>query len=239
MNAPPPPPRYVAIAEALRARILAGDWPPGHPIPTEASLMAEFGCSRMTVYRALWGLAEAGLITRRRRAGSHVAAPRREEAVFGIHDIEAEIARSGAPYRYERLSRVLRPAGRAERARLGLSRPAEVLALGARHFAGPRAFVLEDRLIHLAAVPAARSESFATVPPGRWLLSHVPWNEAEHRISAEPAGAFEAAALAIPRGAPLLVLARRTWSGEVPVTAVRLCYPGPDYALVGRFRPGG
>ena len=57
------------ILTELRENILRGDWRPGHRIPFEHQLMARYGCSRMTVNKALSELAQADLIERRRRAG--------------------------------------------------------------------------------------------------------------------------------------------------------------------------
>ena len=34
------------------------------------------------------------------------------------------------------------------------------------------------------AVPDAAKQDFSIVPPSTWLVDHVPWTEAEHRISA-------------------------------------------------------
>ena len=51
MSAAParPVPRYVEIREQLERAIVSGDWPPGHRLPSEMELAAEFGCARMTV----------------------------------------------------------------------------------------------------------------------------------------------------------------------------------------------
>ncbi|MCY0152430.1 GntR family transcriptional regulator [Hoeflea alexandrii] len=54
-------------AEVLR-RINAREWKPGDFIPNESELSVEFGCARATVNRALRGLAESGLLDRRRKA---------------------------------------------------------------------------------------------------------------------------------------------------------------------------
>ncbi|HEU6442679.1 MAG TPA: GntR family transcriptional regulator, partial [Microvirga sp.] len=61
------------IRRDIEGKIMSGEWPPGHRLPYEHELMAEYGCSRMTVSKVLSGLAVQGLITRRRRAGSVVA----------------------------------------------------------------------------------------------------------------------------------------------------------------------
>ena len=62
-------PRYMALAEALRARIAGGDPAIGELLPTEHALCETYGVSRHTVREALRLLAESGLIARRRGGG--------------------------------------------------------------------------------------------------------------------------------------------------------------------------
>ena len=90
-----------ASSPTSASAILSGDWPPGHRIPFEHELSAEYRCSRMTVNKALSQLAKTGLIERRRRSGSFVARPRSQAAILEIHDIKAEVQALGLPYRYE------------------------------------------------------------------------------------------------------------------------------------------
>jgi GntR family transcriptional regulator, histidine utilization repressor len=230
-------PLHARIRAEVKARIVSGEWPPGHRIPFEHELTAAYGCSRMTVSRALIELAEAGLIERRRKAGSFVRRPPAQSAVLEIHDVAAEVASLGAAYGYARHSRVRRGASARDAARLGVARGAPVLALTCLHQADGWPFCLEDRLIHLAAAPEAAQVSFARTPPGAWLLARIPWTAAEHRIRATEAGdAFQA--LFIEVGAPCLVIERRTFAGDLPVTHVRLTYPGSAHELIARFAPG-
>ncbi len=72
------------IRQAIEDRIRSGDWKPGHRIPFEHELVVTWGCSRATVSKALGGLARAGLIERRRKAGSFVAHPQVHSAVLEV-----------------------------------------------------------------------------------------------------------------------------------------------------------
>ena len=112
-----------------------------------------------------------------------------------------------------------------------------LVELVCRHFAGAEPFCLEERAISLAAVPEAAKESFEEIAPGPWLLSRVPWNAAEHTIRAIAADEHVANMLAVPRHSPCLVVNRRTWSADQPVTNVRLTYAGETHSLVARFAP--
>lgn len=64
--------RYAALAAALRHRIVAGEWPPGTPLPAETRLAAEHGVALGTLRRAFELLAEQGLIERRHGKGTFV-----------------------------------------------------------------------------------------------------------------------------------------------------------------------
>jgi GntR family transcriptional regulator, histidine utilization repressor len=230
------PTLYKQIRLDIERQILTGDWPPGHRIPFEHELMARYGCSRMTVSKALSELAQADLIERRRRAGTFVRRPTFLSAVLKIADIRAEIGALGRSYGYQLILCSRRAANAADRARLGLRKGGKVIAIACRHSADDVPFAIEDRLIDLDAVPEAATADFAVEPPGSWLLHHVPWTEAEHSISAIVADEQAAAALDIAIGAPCLVIDRHTWRSARPLTAVRLLYPGMSHRLVARFK---
>lgn len=234
-------PSETSLIRRIRAdiseRILSGAWAPGHRIPFEHELTAQYGCSRMTVSRALAALTEAGLIERRRRAGTFVARPRTHSLVLDVPDIAAEVSARGETYSYELLARKIRPATRAELELLDLARAVDVLALRCLHRASGRSYGLEERLINLQAVPEAAGADFAATPPNSWLLAHVPWTEAEHRISAANVTRTTAGVLAVEPTAACLVVERRTWRGADKITHVRLTFPGDVYDLVARFAP--
>ena len=222
------------IRADIEHRIRSGELRPGARIPFEHELVAHYGCARATVGKALASLARAGLIERRRKAGSFVAHPHSEAAVLDIPDIGAAVAARGGGYRFERIARA------EETADSGVFAPgAELLRIEGVHHAIDGPFAHELRWISLAVVPDARAEPFDAVAPGVWLLDHVPWSEAEHRISAVAAAGDVAARLRLPRGTPCLRLARTTWRNGEPVTHVRQTFPGDRYDLVARFTPAG
>ncbi|QCK87338.1 histidine utilization repressor [Phreatobacter aquaticus] len=238
MNASSPPlSLHQRILGEIEGRIRSGEWPPGYKLPAEEELALAYGCSRMTMNKALGELARAGLIERRRKAGSFVSQPPAQSAVLAIPDIGAEVAALGVPYRFEVLSRATRLATKSDLKRLIHEGPTSVLVLHVRHFAGSRPFCLERRIIDLATVPDATSEPFLDLPPGTWLKARVPWTAAEHRIRAVGADAATAEALSLSHGTACLVIERRTWSDGCPVTSVELAYPGDANELVAVFTP--
>jgi GntR family histidine utilization transcriptional repressor len=225
------------IRAAIEEQILTGAWKPGHRIPFEHELTAQFGCARMTVSKAIASLVDAGLVVRRRRVGSFVAEPRIHSAVLDIPDIQGEIASRGAVYGLTLLSRRRRKPARSRPEELKLAGEGDLLAVRCLHLADGRPFALEDRQISLAVVPEADGADFAVTPPGTWLLDHVPWTEAEHRIAAVNADAETARLLAVKDGTACLALERRTWRGDRHVTHVRQIFPGESYDLIARFTP--
>ena len=227
------------ILSDLESKILSGVLPPGARIATEHELASAYDCSRMTVSKVLTKLAGAGLIERRRKAGTFVRRPQSQAAVLEIHDIRAEVLALGQPYRFELIERKGRRANRGDREFLGADASGRVLDVSGRHFAGSKVFCLEERVINLTAVPDAETVNFAEISPGRWLLDTVPWTVAEHRIRAMAADRAAARDLAVPTGSPCLLVERRTWRNEVPITHVRLLYPGDAHQLVAHFTPSG
>jgi GntR family transcriptional regulator, histidine utilization repressor len=230
---------YQRIRNDLEARIMSGAWPPGHRVPFEHELMETYSCSRMTVNKVLSALADSGLLVRRRRAGTFVSRPRVQSAILQIPDLKAEVEKRGERYSYCLLRLRKRPASEHDKARLGVGGRATVLALRCRHEAEGQPFAIEDRLINAQAVPDALKQDFSITPPNTWLVGHVPWTEAEHRITACNADKAVAADLGIEQGAACLVLERRTWRNGEPITAVRITHPGQLYDLIARFTPTG
>ena len=223
------------IQADIEAKICSGRWPPGHRIPFEHELMEKYACSRMTVSKALSQLAKRGLIRRHRRIGSFVDTPAHHAAILEIPDIQGDILRRKQRYRFTLLSRRERAPQTSDE--IELAAGGRLLDLHCVHFENEVPFALEERLISLAAVPAAAATDFAEVAPGTWLLSHVPWSEAEHTITAVAASATIARHLKVKPQSACLSLERRTWRRGQPVTRVRQLFPGERHSLTARFQP--
>jgi len=225
------------IRAEVEGRIRSGDWRPGDRIPTERDLMTAYGCARMTVSKAMEGLVRSGLIERRKKAGSFVARPHVQTAVLEIPDIPALIAARGESYRFQRASRLLRPLDPDDDGEAALAASAPVLAIGGLHIADGAPFALESRVINVEAVPLAREQTFDEEPPGSWLLRHVPWTQARHRIAAVNADAEAARQLGLRQGAACLQVERHTFRAEEWITFARMVFPGDRYDLTAAFGP--
>ncbi|MBY3209044.1 UTRA domain-containing protein [Rhizobium laguerreae] len=228
---------YQRIFTDIETKIISGAWRPGDRIPVEHELVAEYRCSRMTVSKALSALAERGMIVRRRKTGSFVASPQIDRTVMDIQDISTEANLAGHEHRFEILARKIERLGEVDAQQLSEPADAEVLRLHCLHMVDGRPNAIERRIIMLDAVPRAREESFASTPPGKWLLDEVPWSKARHVIRAVSADTATARILQTERGEACLSLIRQTWQNGRTVTYVEFTHPGDRFQFAGTFHP--
>lgn len=66
-------PRWVQVADVLKARIKDGTYPPGTRVPSVVQLVGEFGVASATAQKALRALREEGLTRTVVGMGSFVA----------------------------------------------------------------------------------------------------------------------------------------------------------------------
>lgn len=228
------------IVTEVRDRILGGNWPPGHRIPFETDMAAEYGVSRMTVNKALTQLTREGFLERRRKGGTFVARPRHELAVTTIPDIGEEVRGRDEAYDFETIVRVVRHATAEDRLLLGSDAPSlRILAIDSVHSADGLPFCHEARLINLDAVPEAEAADFGQEPPGSWLLRLVPWSSAEQRIRAVVPTPRLERLLGVTQPAACLEIERRTELDGRAITFARLTYRGDMHQLVAAFAPDG
>lgn len=216
---------FRTIRDELSRRIAERIWLPGALIPGEEALAQEFGAARATVNRALQDLARAGILERRRRAGTRVALHPVREARFIIPLVREEIEARGSEYRYQLLSRRLVEAPEVICARLSLAPASRLLHVRCLHLADRVPYQFEDRWINPKALPEALETDFAAVSPNQWLVAHAPVSNAEITFMAAAAGAEEAGLLQVREGDPVFVSERLTWMLEAPITIVHMVHP--------------
>lgn len=218
--------RWQAIHDEVLRRIHAREWQPGQVIPNEVDLAAEFGCARATVNRALRVLAEAGLLERRRKAGTRVALHPVSRATVDIPVIRQEIEERGLAYGYALIENTKDCPPAQVRAALGTRNCQHITAL---HRAEGAPYVFEDRWISLDTLSDAACADFTTFSANEWLLAHAPYTHGDIRFAAHAAGP-EAQMLGTEPGAPVFVIDRTTWDHAQAITSVRLFY-APGYSI--------
>lgn len=215
--------------ELLR-RINGREWPPGSLMPNEVDLATEFGCARATVHRAMRELAGAGLIDRKRKAGTRVALHPISRIVLDIPIIRLEVEQRNAEWSYGLLEQEVCAAPAAVTTRLGLERGTRMLHISSVHFADKHPFLHEDRWINIGALPAVAGVDFAAISANEWLIQNAPYTSGDISLSARNADLAVADLLGADAGVAIFVVDRITWDNDVPITAVRLSY-APGYRM--------
>ena len=226
-QAQPISPTWQNIQAELLRRISEHVWLPGELVPREVELAREFGCARATVNRAMREMANAGLLNRKRKAGTRVAVNPVRKATLDIPVIRLDVENRGADYRYMLLKREIASPPPVVCNRLSLALGVDLLHLQTLHFADSQPFIYEDRWVNPAAVPDILKEDFADINANEWLVQNAPLTSGDISFSAVNASAREAELLCLPAKAALFVVERLTWLGSLPITSVRLAYaPG-------------
>ena len=225
---------WQSVQEEVLRRIYAREWKPGELIPNEADLALEFGCARTTVNRALRSLAESGLLDRRRKAGTRVAAQPVAKATLDIAVIRVEIEERGQEYGYRLIERqqIIPPVHISSAMRTDPG--GALLHIRALHLADDAPYAFEDRWINTSMVPSAGEESFQSVNANEWLLRHAPYTRGEIAFSAVAALAEVGKILNCPEQSALFAIDRMTWDTEHAITMVRLLF-APGHKLRTRL----
>ncbi len=197
-------PRYRALAESLRARIVAGDQAPGSQLPTEMDLAQEFGVSRGTVIKAIDVLVAEGIVTKRQGAGSFVSLPSLHRRSLRMLSFTETVSAEG----YKASQRVLfyRPARDDEARAFGAVEPSAMLVRLRFVDSVPCA-------IHRSVIPNRVMEMLPFAMLGQILRG----GESDYSLYA----AINAAGLVIHRGSEH-VSARLATTDEAEVLNVRL-----------------
>lgn len=214
-------------AEVL-TRIRSRAWPLGTLIPGEAALAQEFGVARATVNRALSELARAGVLERKRKAGTRVAALPVRKATLDIPVIRAEVEARGETYGLRLLRLEIGRPPVPILARLGQD-VGEMLHLQTLHLASGRGHAVEDRWLNRRVLPDPMPD-FAAISANEWLVAHVSYATGDIGFAAESAMGWEAEALGVAEHTAVFVTERCTWAPDQPITWVRLVH-APGYRL--------
>ncbi len=213
--------RYQEIADAIRHRIVAGEFGPGEVLPSEARLVASYEASRVTIRKALDVLRADGLVDARQGFGWFVASDPIPQPLTGLATIEAQLAESGRTSERRILEFGFVDAPGHVVPLLGPT----VLMTRRLNLADGQPFALvtvwcrEDLGEGLSRADVERStfSSLLSRPPGR----------ARQTIGAALVADADADLLGIPRQSPVLVVKRSTFDldGEAVLVSEHV-FPG-------------
>lgn len=214
------------ILERLHSRY----WAPGELIPGETELAKEFGCARATVNRALRSVAEAGLLDRRRKAGTRVALHPVRKATLDIPIIRKEIEDRDLSYKYSLIYCGMKKVPATGPSTIGLKQGDRALRVEAVHMANGAPYVLEQRWINPVAVENLDKAVFENLSANEWLVMNAPFCGGDISFSASPATKKQATHLGTHEGGPVFVVDRKTWNKKHTITSVQLIY-APGYRM--------
>lgn len=228
-----PAPLYLQLQQLIREAITNQLLGQGDAIPPERDLAIEYDVSRITVRKAIGGLVEDGLLTRRRGAGTFVAG-RVEKSFSKLSSFTEDMAARGRVASSRWISRAAGAVDPEESMALGLSPGAPVLRFHRIRSADDVPMALEYSTVAgycLASVEAVGDSLYEALDaagnrPARAL----------QRLRAVPFGAEQAKMLGVDAGAPGLLIERHGFLRDGrAVEFTRSYYRGDAYDFVAEL----
>ena len=149
-------PLYQQLQRALREAIERGELGPDDALPSERQLATELGISRITVRKAVDGLADEGLLVRRQGAGNFVGS-RIEKNFAKLTSFSEDMRARGRVPSSQWLKRSEGAVTPEESMRLGLSPGAKVYRFSRLRFADDEPMALEHCTVAASALPSLES----------------------------------------------------------------------------------
>ena len=234
--------RYLDLADALRARIAAGDLGPSRSagrgaLASEGELAREYATSRVTVRRALDVLRNEGLVTSRQGAGWFLAVDPVRQPLGRVTTVEAAVEAAGGRPTRRIVSFGFVPAAQAVADALVVPRGTEVLHVERVNLADDEPFavvavwVRSDLGADVSRADIERSTFYDLLPVRGVVLSTV-----HQTITAEVATPDVAHRLDVTPGDPLLLVRRVTHDADgLPALYSEHRYPASRTAFEIEF----
>ena len=227
-------PRYRQLADTLRAAIACGDYPVGGQLPPELELAQTHAVSRHTARDAIRLLTEAGLIERRRGAGTTVIASASPQAYVQPLGGVDELLQYAHTARLKLLAKEQRRLSEAEVQRIG----GDV----------DRTWLVVDGLRIADALPLALSRIYVPQPtPAAGQSVHALLDERfgaaagriDQEITAEILSPNDAKMLKVEPGSAALRTLRRYHNDDALILASDSLHPGGRFVYAMRYRREG
>ncbi len=229
---------YSRVETVLANEIAAGDLKIGDQLPTEDSLVARFGVSRITVRRAIQNLVSRGLVEIRRGKGTFVAAPKITQELTELSGFVEDMHALGRKPTARVISKEIVTADANVASQLALTKGERVVRI---------------RRVRLAdGIPLSFDETYLPLESGKKIITNnlkvepifsllerkydVPLIEAEYKLDAVAAETDVAVALKVKPRSPIFRIERTSYStGRRPVDYEKLHYRGDLVRFVTRL----
>ena len=231
--------RYMQVADEIRRRIGAGEYPEG-ALETEAELGALHGVSRITVRRALELLRDEGVVSSRRGSGWRVSVDPLRQVLGSFPTVEAALRDDGHEFRRQILLFAYRSAPADVARRLRLRSEAEVLQVRRLNYADEHVFDLVTTWVPAeVAAPLSRAEVEAHGVFGSLRLHGVAMGQVLQSVTASLATSEEAELLGVHPDSAVLVVEQMTYDPENrPIKWSQHRYPAHRIHLEVRMAAG-
>lgn len=228
-----PAPLYILLQRLVREAIRRGQLRPQDMLPSERDMALKMGLSRVTVRKALRGLAQSGLVVQRHGSGTFVAdaPPRMEQALTRLTSFSEDMRLRGMVAGSRWLLRETSLPSPDETMRLNLSPADRVVRLRRLRLANDVPIAIETAVLAERDLPdpAMVEGSLYLALEARGL---APVRALQH-ISAVNLTARDAALLGVGTGVAALGIARVTFLADGrPVEFTRSLYRGDAYDFV-------
>jgi GntR family transcriptional regulator len=202
---------YKEVKNRLMRGLVAGEWKPDQPIPSEWRLADRYGVSVGTVRRAVDELVAEKIVQRRQGSGTFVAAHTEDRQLYYFFHIVGRNEGKEAPT-HELLSFRKTSADPEIASRLQIGRGDRVYRIHNVLKLSGRPVVFDEITLPAASFPdltktlfAARAGSIYGLYQARYGINVIRISE---RLSAARASARQAAGLAMREGEPALIIKR-------------------------------
>jgi GntR family transcriptional regulator len=229
----------IDLEEQLANRIASGDLRPGERLPPERDLGKAYAVGRTAVREAIGSLERRGLLTRKEGREVYVSRPKVEHDLRGVEGFTEQMERAGLSPGARLLSAMVIVAPPRIAQALRLDPSARVAKIERVRYAARMALTLEETWLPDALFPEITglglTESVYALM--RECYGRGP-ERAVERLEAVPAAAPEAKLLAIPTGAPLMLVVRTSYDQDgTPIEFARDRHRGDRAQFVVETQP--
>lgn len=224
-------PLYLQLKRLIKAQIQDGRLAPGDRVPSERELSDQFGMSRMTARQALIELVREGLLYREQGRGTFVAVRKVSQGLLTVTSFTEDMHSRGIVPSSVILSLTTEAPSLPDRERLRLDLGHQMVRVRRLRLGDGRPMALEEASLPQSLVEGIEEHDLSRGSLYEFLKSRqIELQGAHQTLEAILADEEQAMLLAVPQGAPLLLLERLSYDqfGR-PAEFVRAVYRGDRY----------